>query len=358
MDCPTVAVINLDRYIHHIRDIRTQTGASVLAMVKANGYGCGSIQLAQAAVTAGVSGLGVAWVSEGIVLRNAGISAPISIFSEGNLSDADYIADYRLTAVVYSDTMIGQLSQAGISYGQPIPVYLKVDTGMHRLGISPDTVLDMIRWIDTQKGVQLLGIMSHLAAADTPANTGTQNQLTLFSELRSAIRIAFPDRNFVFSLANSDAILRIPTSYFDQVRPGIMTMCDIVTLKSRVTQIRTVEAGHAIGYGWTHRATVTTRVAIVQAGYADGVKRSVSNRGSVGIHGKRYPIVGRVCMDVVAVDIDNADISVNDPVIIFGDGGPSLVEFAMWADTIPYEILTGIGQRVPRVYLTSERVDQ
>lgn len=338
-----------------------------MAIVKANAYGHGAIETAQALVRQGVERFAVASLDEGIALRQAGLSASIVVL--GALFD-EQVSDlvvHRLTPVISDVRILPVLAKAAQSYPTPYPIHLKVETGMGRLGLSSEELLTLLDNPLLRNPLQVEGLMTHLADADGKDSTFTERQLDTFNVALEQIRqrgITIP----LIHAANSAAIIRFPGAHFSLVRPGIMLygyhtlpatvsapdLRPVLSLQTTVVQLRTIPPGGTVSYNGTFVAARPTHIAVLPIGYADGYSRRLSHRGSVLIQGRRAPIVGLVCMDMIMVDVtDLAPVQVGETVTLIGEqGGESIWadEVADWIGTIPYEVLCGIGSRVPRLY--------
>jgi alanine racemase len=370
------AEVDLDAVRHNVGVVRTAVAPSeVWAVVKANGYGHGALDVAAAALDAGAQGLCVALVHEGVELRAAGIDAPVLVLSEQPVALVDDIVRYHLMATVYSPTFVDALAGAAAERGvSGVPIHLKLDTGMQRVGAPPDAVGEVVAAIDAAAPtLRLVGVFTHLAMADEPDDEFTAIQLARFDEALAALAVtgAHDGAGFLVHAANSAGALAHPAARRSFVRAGIAIygispghgvdhLCNdlrpALALKSRVAHVKPVVAGTAISYGQRHRFERDTTVATVPIGYADGVPRRLwSHGGHVLIGGARCPIVGVVTMDQLMVDVGSAPTAVGDEVVLIGeqDGpdGPQRIHAEDWADqldTIGYEIVCGIGSRVPR----------
>jgi alanine racemase len=338
--------------------------AEVCAVVKADGYGHGAVPVATAAIAAGATWLAVAHVGEGERLREAGIGHPILVLSEPESGDYARVAAAGLRVTLFSKTGIAAAAAAG-SDDSPIGVHLKVDTGMHRVGVDPSDVVALARRIADAPGLELEALWTHLAVADEPANPFTRTQLARYRAALEALDAeGIPPR--LRHAANSAGALAHPESRYDMVRCGIALygiapsaeLRDLVPLRpamalsARVTQVKQVAAGEAISYGLRHRFDRDTTVATVAIGYADWVRRDLSRRGGeVLLGGRRCPIVGTVTMDQIMVDCGSAEVAVGDEAVLIGrQGGEEITaaEVADRLDTIAYEVVCGVGPRVER----------
>jgi alanine racemase len=367
--CPersTQAVINLQAIEHNITEIRKRVGTKreLLAVVKANGYGHGAIEVSRVALRSGANCLGVALPEEGGQLRKAGIDAPILVLGLIQPEEAAKVVDFRLVQNVSSLEVAEALDQEAGKAAMQIPVHIKVDTGMGRIGIKPEETLAFVRKILQYRNLKLEGVFSHFSCADEADLTFARKQLEVFNNLVREIEsvgIHIPKKHF----ANSAAILVLPEAYFDMVRPGIsiyglypspevrrtIPLQPAMTFKTKIALLKFVPAGTPISYGRTYYTQRDTLVATLAVGYADGYSRLLSNQGSVRIKGRRAPVIGRVCMDMIMVDVSAIpDVHPGEEVILFGED-PSVEEIAQKTGTINYEVLCGISQRVPRIYI-------
>ncbi|MBI2346937.1 MAG: alanine racemase [Deltaproteobacteria bacterium] len=372
---PTIAEIALKSLDHNLAAVRARipAGTGVMAMVKADAYGHGAVSVARRLTKAGVEAFGVATVEEGSELREAGIAQPIvvmgGLMGQGARAAGAIMAS-SLVPVIHTVDTIAPLERAAKSSGKRCPVHLKVDTGMTRLGALPGQARMLLERIGQSSPLQLQGIMTHLAfAADAEA---TRAQWVAFSKFAGEVRDRVgPD--VTWHMANSAAILRgepitVATGMKTWVRPGIMLYgiapypedigrCELIPvmrLKSQVVLIKQVRAGTAISYGCTWRAARPSRIAVVPIGYADGYPWALTNSGMVLIEGVRYPVVGRVTMDFLMVDVtDGARIGIGAEVVLLGTQAGAAVsaeELATLAGTIPYEIVCRVSKRMPREY--------
>ena len=366
---PTYATVNLSALAHNLSGIKRylSPGCEVMAIVKANAYGHGAVECAQTLARQGIGRFAVASLDEGIALRQAGISAPIVVLGalfEQQILD---LVAHRLTPVVSDGRILPALAKAADSHSTRYQIHLKVETGMGRLGFSPEELLSLLDDPLLRSPLQVEGMMTHLADSDGADSAFTERQLGVFHAMLEQIR----QRGLTIPLvhtANSAAIIRFPHAHFSLVRPGIMLygyhtlpasvsapdLKPVLSLRTTIVQLRTIPRGGTVSYNGTFVAKRPTRIAVLPIGYADGYSRRLSNRGSVLIQGRRAPIVGLVCMDMIMVDVtDLAQLQVGETVILIGQQGEESIwadEVANWIDTIPYEVLCGIGSRVPRLY--------
>lgn len=357
---PTVAEIDLEAVRHNVRTVKP-ADAELMAVVKANGYGHRAIPVARAALQGGATWLGVALVEEGLALREAGIEAPVLVLTElprGSERDA---IDAQLTPTVYSERAVRSLASAASD--QSLGVHLKVDTGMHRVGIPPAEAPGLAEAV-LEAGLRIDGIWTHFAKAEEPGDPTTARQLELFLDVCDTLE-GRDIRPRYRHAANSGATMSEPGTHLDLVRvgaaiygiapgPGLFGTLDLapaMTLRSAVTHWKRVPPGHGISYGHRYRTDRETNIATIPIGYADGYLRSLSGRGHVLIRGVRYPVVGSITMDHLMVDCGNDPVEVGDDVVLFGKQGEAEIrveEVAAWAGTIGYEIVCAVSERVPR----------
>jgi alanine racemase len=366
---PTTATIDLQAIVANYNVARRLGGGrNVIAVVKADGYGHGAVPVARRLVSAGCAHLAVVTVAEAAELRAAAIDCAILVL--GGVHDAAEAADVlelAVTPVIQHSGHIGLLSQAAREHRAPLPVQIEVDTGMRRMGLAAEDAPALLERIAKEPALGLEGVYTHLACADEEDLGPSLNQLRLFSEVLSAVRARGTDpgqvhvANSAGLLATSELAAAMPAQV-NAVRPGLMlygvhpaahlrdraALAPAMTLRSRVSNVRHVRSGDAVGYGGAFRATRRGRIATVPIGYADGIPWSLGNRGSVLLRGIRAPIAGRISMDLVTIFVGNDPVEIGDPVVLFGEGLP-VEEVAETAGTIPYELLVGIGRRVPRV---------
>lgn len=364
----TFCEIDLDAIRHNVRVMRasTQSGAAFLAVVKANGYGHGAVQVTRAALDAGASMLAVAIPEEGIELRQAGIAAPVLVLGGAEKEASEDIVRHDLTQVVFDEESICALAAAGRRLGQEAKVHLKLDTGMCRIGVRrAEEAQALTRLIDSLEGIELTGCFTHMATADEDAREGTLAQLARFEKLTAAISAVHP-RKIVRHAANTASIFRYPQAHFDMVRGGIALygypphpevrgLRPAMRWVARAVYVKTIHPGDRVSYGGLFEAKKETRVMTVPVGYADGYRRGLSGKGCVLVRGQRAPILGRVCMDQIMVDVtDIPGAQEGDEVVLLGAQGEEMIdadEMAAWLDTISYEVICSPSSRVPRVYI-------
>ncbi len=359
----TVLEINLSAIAHNIRQLQglLRPGTKMMAMVKAFSYGGGSFEIANVLQYSKVDYLAVAYADEGVELRKGGIRLPIMVMNPEESGFAT-MTEHSLEPEVYSFNLLYRLraflQQEGL---QHYPVHIKVDTGMHRLGFEPDEIADLAHLLSADNTFSVQSVFSHLAGSeDTGLDYFTQQQATAFVKACDVLQqhLAYP---FLKHIANSAAIMRHPDLHYDMVRPGIamyglpdlnnLGLKEAATLKTTIAQIKKIPAGDSVGYNRRGQVQKESVIATIRIGYADGYRRAFGNgAGHVWIKGYTAPVVGNVAMDMAMVDITGIpDVKENDEVIVFGED-LSVAQLATWANTIPYEIMTGVSQRVQRVY--------
>ncbi len=359
----TVMSINLSSLVHNLNVFRKRLkpGVKTMAMVKAFSYGSGSYEIAHRLQYAGVDYLSVAYTDEGIALRKAGITMPVMVMSPDTQSFDRMIA-WKLEPEIFNTRSLQAFMQiAKTLHIEHYPVHIKLDTGMHRLGFTKDELDGLALMLKDNPYIRVVSIFSHLAASEDPSlDSFTQKQAAEFVQMCDMLYAVLPDKP-MRHLCNSAAIARHPQLHYEMVRLGLglygidgsmqKELKQIGTLKTTIAQIKTVPAGEGIGYGNTAVADKERKTATISIGYADGYPRALSNGESyVLIHGKKAKIVGRICMDMCMVDVTHIpEAKDGDEVIVFGEG-LSLTRLAEWAGTIAYELMTGISQRVKRVY--------
>lgn len=365
---PVWAEIDLDAIAANVRALSERAGgARLMAIVKANAYGHGAVAVAGAAIEAGATHLGVICVDEGVQLRRSGIGAPIVILGHTPVRQAAEVVAHGLTATVNSRQLALALARFAAEASVRLPVHVKVDTGLSRYGLRPEECIALAGTLRELPSLEVQGLFTHFASADEPDKTFTHEQFRRFRD--TAERLPWiPIRH----VAASAAILDLPEMSLDMVRAGIalygyapggsapIGLKPALALKSRIARVIELRAGDTVSYGRTWRAEQPARVGLVMAGYADGLPRLVSNRGSMLLRGRRVPIVGRVCMDQCLVDIEAVPDAVEgDDVTMIGVQGAERLgadDIADLCGTISYEVLAGISARVPRLYLRGGRV--
>ncbi|NPA68523.1 MAG: bifunctional UDP-N-acetylmuramoyl-tripeptide:D-alanyl-D-alanine ligase/alanine racemase [Chlorobi bacterium] len=359
----TVLEINTEALIHNFNYYKSllKKGTKVTVMVKALSYGSGTYEIAKLLQYHNVDYLGVAFTDEGVKLRKSGIDTGIIVMNPDEYGFSDII-DYRLEPEIYGFGILDAFARkAEKSSRNPVPVHLKIDTGMKRLGFCDYEIDELILSLKQYPQIYVKTVFSHLAASDEPDKDNfTRKQIAKFTDIADKIISSLPyhvDRHIL----NSSGIERFPEAAFEMVRLGIGLygfgshsegkLMNVSSLKTHILQIKKVKKGETVGYGRAYKAEKDMRIAVLPAGYADGFSRALSNGvGEVLISGQKCPIVGNVCMDMCMADITNVTAEEGDEVIIFGDDYPAS-KIAEKLNTIPYEIITGIPERVKRVYI-------
>ena len=356
----TVLEINLNALRDNLKMYRQQLNGPVkmMAMVKAFSYGSGSYEIAGLLQHASIDYLAVAYADEGVTLRKAGIRVPIMVMNT-EMTGFDNVVQFNLEPELYSFSILyafhNYLEQHGI---ENYPVHLKLDTGMHRLGFLEEDMQALCSYISGSNRMKIISAFSHLVASDDPVHDGfTGKQADAFNHMVNRIQehTGYP---FIRHIANTSAIHRHPQLQYDMVRLGIglygiderLKLSNVTTLKTTISQIKKVRKGDTVGYSRQGIVDKDSLIAIVRIGYADGYPRSLGNGVGKMLHnGRLVPVIGNVCMDMTMLDITGSEAAEADEVIVFGEELP-VTQLAAWAGTIPYEILTGISQRVKRVY--------
>ena len=365
---PTQVEVNLGRLAENYAAIHRQVApARLMVILKANAYGHGMVEVARFMQSQGADMLGVAVLEEGLLLREKGITAPILVLGGILGNQVPLFLKYDLTLTASSVEKLEQVEAAAEAMGVTARVHLKIDTGMERIGVhyyNADALLEASLKCCC---VQVEGIFSHFANADSADLGFARLQLERFEEvLRFYERRSLPCP--MRHMANSAAILQLPESYFDMVRPGILLygvypsrevrpsvpVRPALSWKTQVVYFKVVKPSHPVGYGSTWQSDHLVRVVTLPVGYGDGYFRSMSGKAQVLLNGKHYPVVGRIAMDQMMVNIEWDSAYNGDEVILIGESGGEVItcdDLAEWAGTIPYEILTNINTRVPRVYV-------
>jgi alanine racemase len=372
-----IAEINLEAVAHNLALVKRLTRQKpVIAVVKADAYGHGAAAISKRLLSDGVHALAVAFAGEGKELRESGVTGQIIALFDHDMED---VLSWDLTPVVSDRATALALSRAADKRSRPVKIHVKIDTGMGRLGFLHDPVQAILD-IASFRGIEIEGLMSHFSEADLADVSYAQHQIERFRTVRRDVQKAGL-RIPLAHLANSAAVLALPESHFDAVRPGLMLygcsplvrtadcgfrndvgrteerssdMIPAMTLKARLLAVRKVPAGTPISYGRTFVTARPSLIGVVSAGYADGFCRRFSNNATVLVRGEKAPVVGRVCMDLSMVDVtDIADVAEGDEVVLIGRQGNACItasELAERAGTIPYEILTALGHRARKLY--------
>jgi alanine racemase len=356
---------------HNVAIVAQRTApVQVWAVVKANGYGHGSVPVAQAALAGGATGLCVAIVDEGVALRRAGITAPILLLSEQPAELADLIVGYQLTPTVTTTRGAAVLAASASAADQTVKIHIKVDTGMHRVGVAPNEVVSLASFISSYESLTIEGVYTHFAVADDPSHPANASQLSAFNDVVDGLSSRGINPPLVHA-ANSAAALANEASRFTMVRlgiamyglrpgPGVAELCagliPAMSLKARVSAVRWVEAGEAVSYGLVRPLTKGSLIATVPIGYADGVPRALGRTNiQVLLNGVPRSFAGTITMDQLMIDCESdSSVTVGDEVVLIGKQGEHSVTADDWAEalgTIGYEIVCGISPRIFRRYL-------
>lgn len=369
---PTRALINLGRLRQNIRNLKSLISGetSLMAVVKANAYGHGLLQIAKCSAESGAAWLGVALPEEGAELRENGISLPILVLGDVSEEQCETVIKYNLTQAVPSLKTARYLNSIAQHTGRKVGIHLKLDTGMGRIGFhNVDELRTAIKELHSMKGIFINGAFTHFAAADEIDPDYTIIQIKRLENMQQIIQDAGFTLNWIHA-SNSAGLLMFPKAHYNLVRCGIslygyypsahvekhakISLVPILQWETRIVYIKTLEAGSSVSYGRSFIASSTRKVATLPVGYADGYSRLLGNRASVLIRGKRAPVIGRVCMDQIMVDITHIpEAAVGDKAVLLGEQGAEKItadELADLCGTISYEILTSISQRVPRIY--------
>ncbi len=374
----TVARIDLDALTHNFRTIRAYLAAArgrittpasappgVVGVVKANAYGHGAAAVALALERAGADMVACADIEEAIVLREAGVRGRVLVFGALSLSALDGIFEHDLTPTLSSPMAARAVQSAAEQRGVRVRCHLKIDTGMNRLGFRHDNLDRTMPAIAAAANLEIEAVYTHFATADSPGDDWFAEQQRRFDAARARLAVHGIRPRLVHA-ANSAATLSAPDTWFDLVRPGLLmygvspdglagglTLKPVMSLDSRVVAVKGVRRGEIAGYGGRFRADRPTTIAIVPAGYADGLDARLAGRGHVLIRGRLQPIVGSVCMDMILVDVTGTVVEPGDAVTIIGRQGDhsiGVAEMARAIGTIPYELLCRVGTRIERVY--------
>ena len=378
------AEIDLTAIASNVAELRrvTRSKAKLLVAVKANAYGHGIVEVAQQAIESGADALGVARLPEAIALRDSGLEAPILIFGYTPPDSVGTLIRLDLTQSVYSVDTANDYAERLGQAKKRLKVHLKVDSGMGRLGLLPDSRRYVAPGINLKgsaeketlqiaglRQIELEGVFTHFASSDSADKTYADQQFETYMEFLDCLKRAGLDIP-IRHAANSGAIIDLPHMHLDMVRAGIslyglypsdevdrskITLRPAMSLKARIIHLKTVPAGSAISYGMTHITEKPTTIATIPIGYADGYNRRLTNRGCMLVNGVRAPIVGRVCMDLTMLDVGHiSDVNLEDEVVIIGQQGNDSItadEIASLLGTINYEVTSAITARVPRVFL-------
>jgi alanine racemase len=372
MPVSTWVEVDLDCFAANLRAVRTHAGGrDVLLVVKADAYGHGAVEMAEAAEQEGVGQLGIATLHEGIQLRQAGCRLPVIVLSPLLPSEIEEAVAHRLEPTVCDLAFATALSDAALRSGEPVRCHVEIDTGMGRIGVREDDAEAFLERVVAFPGLRLASLYTHFPDADAPDLSFAEGQVRRFGALveRLAARGIRPPR---LHAANSAGTLNVPAGWLDWVRVGLlayghqppradrpMALQPVMAFKSRLVQVRNLPAGTPISYGRTHVTGRPTRSGVVAVGYGHGYSWLMSNRGHMLVGGRRVPILGRVTMDLTMVDLtDVPDAVVGDEVVLFGEQQGETIaieEVAAGSETLAYEIMCTIGKRVTRIYVRGGR---
>lgn len=370
--------IDLSHIADNVKELKkiVRNGIKFMAVVKADGYGHGSVESAKTALKSGADMLGVARIGEAVALRYAHIKSPILIFGRVPYQMAPGLLEYDLMATVFDYGMARALSEFAQGEGQKIKIHIKIDTGMGRVGIIAnkelgfplERVVDEVKEIKKLEGIDLKGIYTHFATADEKDKSYVKNQFKIFSDCLKGVKDAGIHIEMQHC-ANSAALIDLPETHLDLVRPGIaiyglypsewvdqnkILLKPALSLKTRIIQLKRVPARFKVSYGCTFETPQESILATVPVGYADGYSRLFSAKGEMLVRGKRAKVVGRVCMDQLVLDVTHIeDVALEDEVVIIGTQDEETIsadELAVKAETIHYEIVSSILTRVPKIY--------
>ena len=362
-----MAEIDLKALTGNLRGIRTKVGKSVrvMAVVKANAYGHGIIEVSRHLEKQRVDYFGVANAEEGVVLIEAGLKTPVHVFTLPSVEQSALPLQYGLEPTICSEADAGLLNRHAQRAKRTLPVHLKIDTGMNRIGARVHELPALLRQLARMPRLEIKGVYTHFAAADWQDKTFSRHQLSEFHKAVDILHRAGVEPELVHC-AGSSGILDLPESYFSMVRPGIMLygyypshetsksvrIQPVLSLKSRVSFVKWIEKGESVSYGRRYYAARRTKIATLPLGYADGYFRLLTGRSFVLIGKKKFPIVGTICMDQLMADVGNTDVRVGDEAVLIGRQGNESIsawDLASLVGTIPYEICTNISSRVPRI---------
>ena len=369
---PTWTEVNLDAIAQNVRNIKKLIGEKkeLMAVVKGNAYGHDILEVSSVALNNGATRLAVARLEEGIFLRKARIDVPILILGLTLKQQAELLVSYNITPTVCEYEMIEKLSESAIKEDKVVKVHLKVDTGMGRIGIFPNHILDFVKKVKALKNIEIEGIFTHFSVADEKDKTYTEEQFKKFIEVLTILEkegIKIPVKH----VGNSATLLDLPYMWLDLVRPGIsiyglypsrevqktVKLIPAHSFKTRIVFLKELPAGECISYGRTYATTKRrTKIASLPIGYADGYNRLLSNQGEVLVRGRRFPVIGRVCMDQCMIDVTNLpQVKIGDEVVLWGRQGQEEItveEIAEKIGTINYEIVhMPDKKRVPKLFI-------
>ena len=357
--------IDLGAIRHNVKAIKRMTQTQVMAVIKANGYGHGVLQVAQAAIQAGATWCGVARMEEAINLRLAGIQAEVMVLGYTPPALIPEAIHHNIHVAIYDTEMARVYAEKGRERGGKLRAHLKVDTGMGRLGMNPNKAAEFLSDYKDHPVINIEGIFTHFARADEPGSGSAEGQLKIFNQLLDDLRQLGLCPDFVHA-ANSAAVVNFPQAFFDMVRPGIAiyglhpspetrlppSFKPALSWKTRLTSVRVLPSGHGVSYGSVYVTSGNERIGVIPVGYGDGYRRENGQQVLVG--GQCVNIVGRVCMDQSMLQLDAVpDAKVGDEVVLLGSQGAATISAEDLADrwgTINYEVVCGFADRLPRLY--------
>lgn len=357
---PTWVEIDVKQFRKNIQTVRSLIGDILYCLpIKANAYGHGLIDIGKIAAEEGVDYLAVAHASEGVFLRQEGVHVPILVMGAIHKEQIEDLLKYDLEISVSSSLKAELIREQCKKLQKRCKVHIEIDTGMHRTGMRPESAILLYKELSHDSFLDVVGIYSHFASTDTRGN----EQMESFQNTCQTL-VSTTTKPLIRHIGNSAGIIDLSRSFLDMVRPALLSfgygelpgIASCFSLKSTVSYFKVVEKNKGISYGHTFYTKKTSRIVTISIGYGDGYRRDLSNKGHVLIREKKYPIVGTICMDQFMVDIGEDDIFVGDEVVLIGKQGKeeiTLQEIAKLCNTIPYEILCGLNQRVPRIYINS-----
>lgn len=371
----TWAEISLDAIFHNVSSFKKYVGkqTKLMAVVKADGYGHGSVEIAKTAMEAGADYLAVALLDEALILRKSGIHSPLLVLGFTGEDGVEAAVENDITLTIFTKDVLKKVEQEAEKKEKTARIHLKIETGMNRIGLANIKEVMEIAGAINSRFVQLEGAFTHFADADNTDPAYTEKQFQRFQAMMNSLsenNISIPLKH----CCNSAGAIQYPEMHLDMVRVGIglyglypsehlrekISLKQAMYLKTKPVMIKTVDQGEPISYGCTYRPEEKSVIATIPLGYADGFSRLLSNRGEVTARDKRVPIVGRICMDQSMVDVTSVkDINITDTITIFGEPSEGYIymgEFADWIGTIHYEIACLIGKRIPRIYIKDGKV--
>ena len=373
---PVWAEINLDNLAHNMREVRriTNKKAQITAVIKADGYGHGAVEIGETLLENGANRFAVATLSEAIQLRKSFPNTSIMVLGYTPQNLAKEVVENNIIQTIYTFEQAKEFSRVAKSLTKDILIHIKIDTGMKRLGMQAnDKTIDTILQINKLENLKIEGIFTHFAVADESDKTFTREQVKKFDYIITRLKekeINIPLKH----VSNSAAIIDLPEYNFDMVRAGIMLyglypsknvnheivkLKEVISLKAKISQVKDIEAGEGIGYGLKYKINKKLRIATLPIGYADGYTRMLTNKAKVLLKEKKVPIIGNICMDQCIIDVTNLDVKMDDEVVLYGGNNPngiSIDDIADLLNTINYELICMLNKRVPRIYIKNNKV--